>query len=89
MAFVPYSREIGLRSPGRHKLITLERDPQVRLDDGRDVPRPDHGSMGTEVDYLAIGDRERVISAGVSACPYLKDMVSWLKRRLDRLVAFD
>jgi hypothetical protein len=45
--------------------------------------------MGTEVDHFAIGDRERVVSAAVSACPYPKGMTPWLKRRFDRLVVLD
>jgi len=45
--------------------------------------------MSTEVDDFAIGDRERVVPAGVPACPYPKGMRSWLKRRFDRLVALD
>jgi hypothetical protein len=51
-------------SPGRpHALLLFfERDGEVGLDDGCDVPGPDHGSVATEVDDLPIGPSKARLS---------------------------
>jgi hypothetical protein len=46
----------GASRPDRHAcLFPLERDRQVRFDQGRDVSRPDHGTVAVEADDLAVG----------------------------------
>ena len=69
--------------------FALERDREVGLDDRRDVPWPDHGSVAAEVDDFAIGNVERAIVAGVPAGPDGYGVTSWLEWRLDRFMTFE
>jgi len=78
-----HSRDLVRRS------LLVQRNGQVRLDDGCDVPRPHHGSMAAEVDDFAIGNVERVIVARVTAGPYPKGVMSCIQGRIDRFVHFE
>src|ERR1017187_7627887 len=75
-------------SSSDHSLL-FQRDGQVRLDDGCDIPRPDHGSMAAELYDFAICNVEMMIAARIPTGPRSEGVMSWFEQRLDRFMPFD
>ncbi len=71
------------------RLLAMERHRQVRPDDGRDVPRPHHGSVTAEIDDFALDADEVVGSARVAACPNLQAVIPPLQWSLEPVTSLD
>jgi hypothetical protein len=79
-------RDTSMTPVGRH---APEQYCKAWHEYGRNVHRPDHGSMAAEVDDFPIGYIERVISARVPALPYSYGVTPGIKRCRDRLMVHE